>query len=247
MTWDPYETMHHPDETTERRDRRLPAQEMPAKVRTVLAVFAAMVLLALIFSTAANAQEGGTEQQEEQTQVEKAQDPDAQTEQTQQTQQTQTQEQQAQESTQEAAEAPIEGQFVEQPKDTFLASELIGQSVYSADDDDIGRISDLVVTESNRIVGVVIGVGGFLGIGEKPVAVKMDRVKEGTARDGSEQLVLDFTREELEQAPEFVSLAEQMRRQEAEQVSQQQQEMQQQQQAQQQGSADAGEEEATQN
>ncbi|MCS6760044.1 MAG: PRC-barrel domain-containing protein [Candidatus Devosia euplotis] len=55
-----------------------------------------------------------------------------------------------------------------------LATQLIGQPVYSSSGDDveeIGNVSDLTFNEDGQIVAAVIGVGGFLGIGEKSVAV----------------------------------------------------------------------------
>jgi sporulation protein YlmC with PRC-barrel domain len=54
-----------------------------------------------------------------------------------------------------------------------LATQLIGQPVYSSSGEDaenIGNVSDLVFSETGQIEAVIIGVGGFLGIGEKRVA-----------------------------------------------------------------------------
>lgn len=216
MTWDPYGMPNAPRDMLdmhERPDHRLPAQKAPASLRAVLAVLAAMALLALLFAGAANAQQTMTEQQ-------------------QQTEQQQAQQEPSQTGTapaeQEAAAVPLEGQIVEQPEGTFAASELIGSYVFSAAGEDMGRISDLLVSEDNRIVGVIIGIGGFLGIGEKPIAVELDRLKRTATQEGGERLELNFTREQLEQAPQFVSLAEQMRRQEAERARQQQEQQQQQ-------------------
>lgn len=52
------------------------------------------------------------------------------------------------------------------------ASELIGKSVYGANGSSIGDINNVVLSENGEIAAVVIGVGGFLGIGEKNVGVK---------------------------------------------------------------------------
>ncbi len=67
-----------------------------------------------------------------------------------------------------------------QDANTVLAKQdLIGQTVLPASDKaKIGSISDLILSKDAKTVdGFVIGVGGFLGIGEKSVALKMDRLK----------------------------------------------------------------------
>jgi len=88
-----------------------------------------------------------------------------------------------------------------------LGSRLIGQPVYSSAGDDaeeIGSISDLVFDENGQITAVVIGVGGFLGIGEKAVAVDFQSLEFTLAADNSERWVLPTTAEALTAAPDFV-------------------------------------------
>ena len=104
--------------------------------------------------------------------------------------------------------APVAGQIVVQDANTILASkDLIGQTVYAPDKAKIGSISDLILSKDGRTVeGFVIGVGGFLGIGEKSVALKMDRLKLSAGPDGTLQLAMDMTKEELSNAPTFKSL-----------------------------------------
>ncbi|MFD2032266.1 PRC-barrel domain-containing protein [Ancylobacter dichloromethanicus] len=53
----------------------------------------------------------------------------------------------------------------------WLGSDLTGTEVVTSNDEELGSISDLVVERDGRIVAAVIDVGGFLGIGAKPVAV----------------------------------------------------------------------------
>ncbi|HEY9013113.1 MAG TPA: PRC-barrel domain-containing protein [Devosia sp.] len=87
-----------------------------------------------------------------------------------------------------------------------LATEIIGKQVYSskaADAEHIGDINNLVVAEDGSIQAVVIGVGGFLGIGEKNVAVPMDQLQFVTADDNTERYVLETTKEALNEAPAF--------------------------------------------
>ena len=88
-----------------------------------------------------------------------------------------------------------------------LASELIDQAVYSSAGDDaeeIGNVTDLVFDESGHLSAVVIGVGGFLGIGEKSVAVDFQSLEFTVAADNTERWVLPTTAEALTAAPEFV-------------------------------------------
>jgi len=87
-----------------------------------------------------------------------------------------------------------------------LATEIIGKQVYAstaADAEHIGDINNLVVAEDGSIQAVVIGVGGFLGIGEKNVAVPMDQLTFATAADNTERYVLETTKEALNAAPAF--------------------------------------------
>ena len=70
----------------------------------------------------------------------------------------------------------------------------------------IGSISDLILSKDGKTVdGFVIGVGGFLGIGEKSVALKMDRLKMTAGPDGTLQLAMDMTKDELGNTPTFKS------------------------------------------
>lgn len=63
-------------------------------------------------------------------------------------------------------------QFVDIQQNTdWLASSLIGRTVYNNNEEGIGDINDVIISESGQVVAVVIGVGGFLGIGEKDVGV----------------------------------------------------------------------------
>lgn len=88
-----------------------------------------------------------------------------------------------------------------------LGTRLIGQPVYSTAGDDaeeIGNISDLVFSDDGQITAVVIGVGGFLGAGEKNVAVDFGALDFTIASDNTERWVLPTTAEALTAAPDFV-------------------------------------------
>ena len=103
--------------------------------------------------------------------------------------------------------------------ESLLASDLLGARVYATETDaeinysvgletewdDIGEINDVIVSRDGKIEGVVLGVGGFLGMGEKDVAVSMDDLR--FISDGVESdewfVVVTTTAEALEAAPAF--------------------------------------------
>jgi sporulation protein YlmC with PRC-barrel domain len=62
-------------------------------------------------------------------------------------------------------------------KGSWRASKLVGLNVYNDNNESLGSINDLLADKSGNIKGVVIGVGGFLGVGEHLVAVAFDKVK----------------------------------------------------------------------
>ena len=59
----------------------------------------------------------------------------------------------------------------------WRASKLVGLSVYNDKNESVGSINDMLTDKNGKIVAVVIGVGGFLGVGEHLVAVPFDKVK----------------------------------------------------------------------
>lgn len=95
------------------------------------------------------------------------------------------------------------------PTDTDnLSTEIVGQQVYSSaagDAEHIGDVNNLVIAENGQVAAVVIGVGGFLGLGEKSVAVNYSELKWVTADDKTERFILATTKEALEAAPNFQS------------------------------------------
>ncbi|MGZ3325001.1 MAG: PRC-barrel domain-containing protein [Xanthobacteraceae bacterium] len=59
----------------------------------------------------------------------------------------------------------------------WRTSKLVGVNVYNNENESIGSINDLLTDKSGNIKAVVIGVGGFLGVGEHLVAVAFDQIK----------------------------------------------------------------------
>jgi len=90
-----------------------------------------------------------------------------------------------------------------QPAGQWLATRFIGQPVSNDAGQSIGNINDLLLDKSGSIANVVIGVGGFLGIGEKNVAIPFNLLAITADADGKRVVQVGLSRERLEAAPEF--------------------------------------------
>lgn len=109
----------------------------------------------------------------------------------------------------EDAAPPPDMTFIEVQEDAqFLAeSEVIGKSVVNTADEEVGTIRDLVMDQDQKLVGVVLSVGGFLGIGDKWVAVPVDQIDFPTD-DQPARLLAAVTEEQLKNAPDFMTRQE---------------------------------------
>jgi sporulation protein YlmC with PRC-barrel domain len=85
--------------------------------------------------------------------------------------------------------------------DEMRASKLIGNSVKNEANETIGSINEIVLGKDGKVAAVIVGVGGFLGIGEREVAVNFDSLK--LSRDTSNNLVvmMNATKDSLKAAP----------------------------------------------
>ena len=84
-----------------------------------------------------------------------------------------------------------------------LATSFIGSSVYTASNENIGDINDLIFDEKGSIQAVIIGVGGFLGMGEKDVAMPLDKITVTRDETNAIKLTVQASREDLDKAPAF--------------------------------------------
>jgi sporulation protein YlmC with PRC-barrel domain len=76
------------------------------------------------------------------------------------------------------------------------------QSVYDPSDNKIGGIDDVLIDKEGLVTALIIGVGGFLGMGEKNVAVPFSDVR-GSEKNNKWYLVLNTTKDALKGAPGF--------------------------------------------
>lgn len=85
------------------------------------------------------------------------------------------------------------------PAQSISMNEWIRQSVYDNANNKIGDIADVLLDGGARANLAVLGVGGFLGIGEKNVAVPFDSIKR-SIRDGKVYLTMDTSKDALKAA-----------------------------------------------
>jgi sporulation protein YlmC with PRC-barrel domain len=124
---------------------------------------------------------------------------------------------------------PAAGEAIipEQTETQLTAEDLMGIPVVGSGDEEIGKVEDLIFDEQEKITGVVVGVGGFLGIGKKEVGLDWDQAKlEENQDSGSKRIVISMTKADLEAAPDFKTTEE---RKAEEEAAAQQQQLQQQQ------------------
>jgi sporulation protein YlmC with PRC-barrel domain len=116
--------------------------------------------------------------------------------------------------------------MTEEATGQWRASKMIGLNIYNDDNEKIGDIAELIVDRSGKLEAIVVGAGGFLGLGERDVAVPYDQIKwvftpvpsprtstgpttSGTAITSGERYsypdhaVLSMTKDQLQAAPAF--------------------------------------------
>jgi sporulation protein YlmC with PRC-barrel domain len=92
-----------------------------------------------------------------------------------------------------------------QKNDEILASEWVGMAVKNDAGEALGTIKDVAVDKQGKITAVMIGVGGFLGLGETYVAVPYDAVRLAE-KDGKHTASASLNKQQLETAPRYVTL-----------------------------------------
>lgn len=90
-----------------------------------------------------------------------------------------------------------------QGTDQHLAKDtLIGAKVYGKDGTIVGDIEDLILTDGNTVIGVIIGTGGFLGLAEKRIGVGLDKLTS-TEKDGKTIISIAAAHEDLVATPAY--------------------------------------------
>jgi hypothetical protein len=86
--------------------------------------------------------------------------------------------------------------------DSGQVSGVLGKQVRSSAGEDMGRIVDIIIDRSARVRAAVIDFGGFLGVGNRQIAVAWNAIRL-PADDKPGALVVDFTRDQLRVAPAY--------------------------------------------
>lgn len=99
--------------------------------------------------------------------------------------------------------------YTNQP-DQMLASDLIGLNIKNNANESIGEIDELILDKDGKIVAVVVGVGGFLGMGEREVALEFKSLQlkydpSAMTNAGATTATVDATKESLKSAPAWTS------------------------------------------
>jgi sporulation protein YlmC with PRC-barrel domain len=79
------------------------------------------------------------------------------------------------------------------------ASEIMGKTVKNAQNETLGKVDDLVLSRDDKAVYAIVSVGGFLGVGDKLVAIRYDELR----RDGPNSFIYNATKDELKSRPAF--------------------------------------------
>ncbi|QKV19033.1 PRC-barrel domain-containing protein [Oricola thermophila] len=101
--------------------------------------------------------------------------------------------------------SPVDGFYNADPSQV-LATRFIGANIHTSTAESaetIGDVNDIIMTPDGRAVAVIVGVGGFLGIGEKEVAMSIDELQWQSGADGEMVLVGGLSKQDLEGAPAF--------------------------------------------
>ncbi len=88
------------------------------------------------------------------------------------------------------------------PNNSKTVTDWYKQDVYDPNDNNIGQIMDVLVSSDGKVNALIIGVGGFLGAGEKDVAVGFDAVKQMN-KNNKVYLTMDATKDALKSASGF--------------------------------------------
>src|SRR4029453_6387234 len=107
-----------------------------------------------------------------------------------------------------------------QGTDQWVFSKFKGTDVIGPDNAQVGNVNDMLFDKNGKILGLIVGVGGFLGIGEKSVAIDMSAFQMVPASTGSPtsaggapavsdndpthvKLKVTWTKDQLKNAPDF--------------------------------------------
>jgi len=107
-----------------------------------------------------------------------------------------------------SAQAPAGKMFYNSQPGQMRASKLIGTNIKNTANETIGEINELILDKSGKVVAVVVGVGGFLGIGQREVAIDYSALTinydpNAMTDRGATTVTVNATKDSLKSAPEW--------------------------------------------
>ena len=97
--------------------------------------------------------------------------------------------------------------FVDRQADNqYLASNLMGKGVQNSAGEKIGTVKDILFDEQGKMSAIIIGFGGFLGIGEKSIGIAFDMIKPSKDTNGNLVLIASLDKDAQNSAPDFLTL-----------------------------------------
>jgi sporulation protein YlmC with PRC-barrel domain len=110
----------------------------------------------------------------------------------------------AQQSSTTGAATPVQAQVLGSlPTNSTTVANYYKQNVYDPSDAKIGEISDVLVSKDGKVEAFIVSVGGFLGIGQKDVAVPFSAVR-AAEKNGTWHLTMNATKDSLKQARGYI-------------------------------------------
>jgi sporulation protein YlmC with PRC-barrel domain len=88
------------------------------------------------------------------------------------------------------------------PSSSLTVTDWYKQDVYDPQNNKIGEVMDVLVAKDGQVQAAIVGVGGFLGAGEKDVAVSFNAIKQ-TMKNDKVYLTMDTSKDALKKAPGF--------------------------------------------
>lgn len=99
---------------------------------------------------------------------------------------------------------PVRDGYVSAEPQDLTAEALTGAPLYGSNDEDIGEVSEILLADDGKVQSVIVDVGGFLGLGEKPVELQLEDLSILREEAGTSVVTyVSMTQDELEAMPEY--------------------------------------------
>ena len=100
-----------------------------------------------------------------------------------------------------ATTATADSQFYTHRADDMRASKLIGTKITNAANESVGDVNDVILGKDGKVAAVIVGVGGFLGLGEREIAMNYGTLRFSRDSNGRDVITVNATKDQLKAAP----------------------------------------------